>query len=80
MVMVMVLVFRTKDPNSVGGALNVFLFPDISLSAGLEAALLTQKWDTILGGRTLTFFADTSLLMGKQKVAPSWAGTKPIPR
>ena len=68
--MVMVLVFRTKDPDGVGDALNIFLFPNISMSAGLEAALLTQKWDTILGGRTLTFFADTRLLMGKQKFAP----------
>ena len=37
---------------------------------GLEAALLTRKWGAILGGGTLTSFTDTSLLMGKKKVAP----------
>ena len=36
----------------------------------MEAALLTRKWDAILQGGTLTSFADTSLLIGKQKVAP----------
>ena len=69
--MVMALVFHTKDPDGVGDALNIFLFPDLFPSSGLEAALLTRKWDTILGGGTLTFFADTSLLTGKQKVAPT---------
>ena len=29
-----------------------------------------QKWGAILGGGTLTSFAETSLLMVKQKVAP----------
>ena len=28
------------------------------------------KWDTILGGGILTSFAEMSLLMGKEKVAP----------
>ena len=32
--------------------------------------LLTWKLDAILGGGTLTFSADTSLLKGKQKVSP----------
>ena len=68
--MVMALDFHTEDPDRVGDALNVFLFPSLSPSVGLEAALLTQKWDAILGGSTLTSFADTSLLMGKHKVAP----------
>ena len=54
----------------MGDTLNIFLFPDLSPSAGLEAALLTWKWDAILGGGTLTSFADTSILMGKQKGAP----------
>ena len=29
-----------------------------------------RKWGAILGGETLTYFTDTSMLMGKQKVAP----------
>ena len=67
--MVMVLTFHTEDPDGVGDALNILLFPDLSPLAGSEATLLTQKWDAILGGGTLNSFADTSLLMGKQKVA-----------
>ena len=67
-IMVMALVLHTKDPDGVGDALNTFLLPDLFPSSGLEAALLMRKWDTILGGGTSTFFADTSLLMGQQKV------------
>ena len=54
----------------MGDTLNILLFPDLSPSTGSEADLLTQKWDAILGCGTLTSFVDTSLLMGKQKVAP----------
>ena len=68
--MVMALTFNTKDPDGVGDALNIFLFPDLSPLAGLEAALLTWEWDAILGVGTLTSFTDTSLLMGNKKVAP----------
>ena len=59
-----------RGPRQVGDALNIFLFPDLSPFSGLEAALLTRKWDDILGGRNFTYFTDTSLIMGKQKVAP----------
>ena len=68
--MLMALTFHTEDPDGVGKALNIFLFPDLYPSAGSEVALLTRKWDAILGGGTLTSFADTILLMGKQKVSP----------
>ena len=47
-VMLMALTFHTKDPYGVGDALNIFFFPNLSPSAGLEAALLTRKWDAIL--------------------------------
>ena len=72
--MVMALAFSTKYPDGVKNALNIFLFPDLSPLAGLESSLLTRKWDSILVGVTLTSFLHTSLLMGKQKVAPiaSW--------
>ena len=72
--MVMALAFHTKNPEGVKDTLNIFVFPNLSPLAELEAALLTRKCDAILGGGTLTSFADTSLLMGKQKVAPitSW--------
>ena len=69
-VMVMEIAFHTKDPDRLGDTLNIFLFPDLSPSSGSEAALLTHKWDAILGVGTLNSFTDMSLLMGKQKVAP----------
>ena len=59
----MALAFHTEDPDRVGE-------PDLSPSAGSEAALLTRNWDEILGSAKLTYFVDTSLLMGKQKVSP----------
>ena len=66
----MALAFHTKDPDGVGVALNIFLFPNLSPLAGLEAALLNRKWGAIFGGVTFTYFADKRLLMGKQKFAP----------
>ena len=48
-VMVMALAFHTKDVDRVKDTLKIFLFPDLSPSAGSEAALLTREWDTILG-------------------------------
>ena len=49
-VMVMSLALHTKDPDGVGGAINILLFPDLSPSVGLEDALLTRKCNMILGG------------------------------
>ena len=68
--MVMTLAFHTKYPDGVEETLKIFLFPNLYPSTGSEAALFTRKWDVILGGGTLTSFADTILLMGEQKVAP----------
>ena len=68
--MVMAPAFHTEDPVGVEDVLHIFLFLDLSPLAGSEAALLTQKWDAILGCGTLTSFADTILLMGNQKIAP----------
>ena len=48
-VMVMALVFHTEDPDGVWDALNTLLISDLSPLSGSEAALLTRKWDTILG-------------------------------
>ena len=74
-VMVLSLAFHTEDPDGVGDALNIYLFTDLSPSEGLEAALLTRKWDTILGGEilggsTLASSADMSLLMGETEGRP----------
>ena len=68
-VMVMALAFHTEDLDGVGYTLNIFLFTNLYPLAGLEAALLVRKWEAILGGGILTFFADTILLVGNQKVA-----------
>ena len=54
--MVMALTFHNEDPDGVRDDLNIFLFPNLSPLAGLEAALLTWKWSAILGVRTLTSF------------------------
>ena len=68
-VIVMALTFHTEYLVGMGYALNI-LPPDLYPLAGLETAILMWKWDAILGGGTVTFFAGTSLLMGNQKVAP----------
>ena len=54
----------------MGDAVNIFLLPDISPSAGSRSALLARKWEYALGGDNLTSFADTSMLMTMQKVYP----------
>ena len=41
-VMVMALTFHTKDPDGVENMLNIFLFPDLYPSSGLEASLLVR--------------------------------------
>ena len=71
--------FHTEDPYGVRDVLNIFLFPDLSPLTGLEAALITQKWDSILGGGTLTSFTDTILGMGSRRSPPVKAGTKQSP-
>ena len=55
-VMVLALTLYTKDPNRVGYAINVFMFPDLSPSVGSEAALLTRQWDDVLGDNTFNYF------------------------
>ena len=54
----------------MGDAINVLLFLDLYLLSSSEAALLVRRWDAILGGDALTSFADTSLLLTKQRIEP----------
>ena len=54
----------------MGYAINVFLFPDLSPLVGSKAALLARRWGAIIGGSALTYFADTSLFLTKQRVKP----------
>ena len=49
-VILMDIALDTKDPNGVGDTIHIFLFLEIYPSVGSEAALLTRKWDAILGG------------------------------
>ena len=68
-VLVLGLALYSEDPDGMGDAINVFMFTDLSLSAVLEAALLERRWYAVLGGGVaLTSFADTSLLLSKQRV------------
>ena len=69
-VMVLDLAFYTKDTDRVGDAVNMILLPELPPSEGFEAALLERWWDAILGGGTLTYFANTSLLLGQKKATP----------
>ena len=73
-VLVLGLAFYYEEPDGVGDAINIFIFPDLSPSVGSEAALLTRRWYAILGGGALISFVDTSLLLAKQRVEPvtSW--------
>ena len=73
-VIVLGLELYSKDPDGVGDAINIFIFPDLSPSASSEAVILARRWYVILDGGALTSFADTSLLLDKQQVEPftSW--------
>ena len=46
--------FHTEDPDCVNDTVNIFMFPDLSLSAGSEASMVTRIWDTALDANTLT--------------------------
>ena len=50
--------------------MNIFMFPDLSISAGTEAALVARRLDTALNSNTLTSYANTDVLMTKQRVSP----------
>ena len=69
-VLILGLSFYSEDPDGVGDAINVFLFPDLSLLASSEAVQLARRWDAILGSGALTPFSETSLLLVKHKVDP----------
>ena len=45
--------------------------PDLSISAGSEASMVTQIWDTALDANTLTSYADAAALMNKQRIIPN---------
>ena len=68
--MVLELDFHSEDPNGVRDAVKVFLFPELSPTAGSEAALLTRRQETVFGGGKPTSFDNTSLLLEHHKFEP----------
>ena len=62
--------FHTEDPDCVNDTVNIFMFPDLSLSAGSEATMVTRRWDTALDANTLTSYADAAALMKQQRIPP----------
>ena len=53
-VLLLGLHFHTEDTDYDNDAVNIFMFPDLSLSTGSEASMVTRRWDTALDANTLT--------------------------
>ena len=68
--MVLVLLSHSEDPEGVGDAVNMFIFIELSPSAGSDVDLLTIRLDVVLEGVTIASFANTGTLMDLQKVVP----------
>ena len=62
--------FHTEDSDCVNDTVNIFQFPDLSLSAGSEASMVNRRWDTALDSNTLTAYADAAALMKQQRIPP----------
>ena len=46
--------FFTEDPDCINHTVNIFQFPDLSISADSKALMVTQRWDTALDANTMT--------------------------
>ena len=66
--LILSLAFHTEDPDGVEDTVNIFLFPDLSLSAISKAALVVRRWDTTLDIRTMVAYSDTASLLQHQEV------------
>ena len=69
-VLLLGLHFFTEDPDCINNTFNIFQFPDLSLSAGSKASMVTRRWDTALDANTMTSYADAAALMKKQRIPP----------
>ena len=69
-VLLLGLHLHTEDPDCVNDTVNIFVFPDLSLSAGSEASIVTQRWDTALDANNLTSYADAAALTRQQRIPP----------
>ena len=69
-VLLLGLHFHTEDPDCVNDTVNIFMFPELSLSAGSEASMVTRRWDTALDANTLTSYADAAALIKQKRIPP----------
>ena len=76
-VLLLGLAFYAEDPDRVRNAVKIFIFLDLSLAEGIEAALVVRRWDTALDSNTLTSYTDNATLMTKQRISPimRWEGS-----
>ena len=79
-VLLLGLHFFTEDPDCKNDTVNIFQFPDLSLSSGSEASMVPRRWDTTLGANTMTSYIDASALMKKQRIPPivGWEAAEKI--
>ena len=69
-VLLLGLHFHTEDPDCVNDTVNIFQFPDLFLSAGSEASMVTRRWDMALDANSLTSYADAAVLIKQQYIPP----------
>ena len=58
----------TKDPDYVNDAVNISMFPGLSIYMVPEATMVKRCWDTSLDTNTLVFYTE-AYLMNQQLVA-----------
>ena len=69
-VLLLRLHFFTKYPDCVNNTINIFQFPNLSLSAGSKAAMVTRIWGTALYANTIISYANTAAIMKQQRIPP----------
>ena len=79
-VLLLGIAFHTEYPVRVRDAVNISMFPDLSLAAGMEADLVVWRWDTVLDSNTITSYANIAALMMKHRILPifGWKGASNI--
>ena len=69
-ILILGLIFRTKDPNGVGDTVHMFLFPYLSHYKVSKDTMVARRWDKMLDRTMLTIYTDTVLLSQSQKIVP----------
>ena len=67
-VLLLGIYFFTGDPDFVNDTVNIFQFPDLSLSAGSEALMVTRRCDTALEANTVISYVDAAALMKQKRI------------